>query len=238
MKKKFLKSAAGILLTCFLHFSCFSLSNTKFQNEFNSMVSQSKKINQYKLKVTQEFYSALRKKINYSYGTLLLEKPNKFRFEITKPRKELYVFNGKDFWKYIEEMNLAQHFNSNLPELGYISILADLTKLTKYYTVSEWENKLTTTQQINPKENSTSQILNTIPKYAKNSIYIQLIPKENSEQKVLYAVYDKSKKIITQLTIEHSSGNQSRFIFDTDAKSQMTADTFNFKIPQGIHVSD
>ncbi|MES2614750.1 MAG: outer membrane lipoprotein carrier protein LolA [Bdellovibrionota bacterium] len=171
----------------------------------------------FELNFDQELYSLLRDKTSKSQGSIKIKSPNKFRFEIHKPRSELYVSNGTDFWKYTPDLKHAQHLSSNSLELNYISLLTNPASIKTAYKISHWTTE-------NP------------PPESANCINIILEPKEEKQQKLLYVSLNVNGGFLNELRIVQMNGNKVRLLFQNSKDTTSNNDVFDFKPPQGIVV--
>lgn len=228
----------------FLNFFTYSaLANNKslekntnyeqiFEKKYLDTLKTATKQDFFSVKFKQEIYSALREKISPSDGILFIKKPNSFRFEILSPRQEIYVSNGKSFWKYIPELKHAQHLQANAHELGFVQLLTNLANIKKFYNVSPWKK----TNDTNEEKNSSPVKSDTPPPQNDDNIHLRLTPKEDKQQKVLYAVIQVKTGFIQELRIVQTNGNRTRLLFHEYSVKNMNEDVFQFKPPQGIVV--
>ncbi len=75
-------------------------------------------------------------KKNQSHGILVIQSPNKFRLEYSKPYKQIYVADGKRLWSYdedLEQVTVKTQANmlSNTPAM----VLSNPAELDKVYKV-------------------------------------------------------------------------------------------------------
>ena len=206
-----------------------------FETKYSETMKLAAKQESFTVNFKQEIYSALREKVSLSDGTLSIKKPFSFRFEISSPRKEIYLSNGKSFWKYIPELKHAQHLNATSNELGFVQLLTDLSNIKKFYDVQEWNSS---------KNKETKQDINTTlyvksdapPPQNDDDIYLRLLPKGDKQQKVLYAVIQMKTGFIQELRIVQFNGNRTRLVFEKHLSKQVSNEEFEFTPPQGIVV--
>jgi chaperone LolA len=84
----------------------------------------------------QRVQSETADKKNLSYGSLVVQSPNKFRLEYTKPYKQIYVADGKRLWSYdedLEQVTVKSQANmlTNTPAM----VLSNPAELDKAYKV-------------------------------------------------------------------------------------------------------
>ena len=83
----------------------------------------------------QRVLSEASEKKNLSYGSLVVQSPNRFRLEYNKPYKQIYIADGKRMWSYdedLEQVTVKTQANmlSNTPAM-VLSNPADLDKAYK-----------------------------------------------------------------------------------------------------------
>ncbi|MBX9703929.1 MAG: outer membrane lipoprotein carrier protein LolA [Silvanigrellaceae bacterium] len=187
------------------------------------------------MQFTQEFYSFLRKKSFLSEGILKLSPPNLFHWEIVKPRSEIYVSNGKDFWKYIPSLKHAQHLNAQSNELNFIQILSDFNSIFKHYHVTLWTDAEAKSLR-QPKNLAPVESEYPPEKQEKEKLYLKLNPLGDKHQKVLYAILDVKSGLINELRAVQLNGNRTRILFTYKDDKTIPLSEFNFVPPKGIAV--
>lgn len=205
-----------------------------FESKYLEILKKAAKQDYFSVKFKQEIYSALREKISPSDGILFIKKPTSFRFEIISPRQEIYVSNGKNFWKYIPELKHAQHLQANSNELGFVQLLTNLANIKNFYNVSQW--KKPEAKQTNEDINTPYVKSDTPPLQNDDDIHLRLIPKGDKQQKVIYAVIQVKTGFIQELRIVQSNGNRTRLLFHEYSPKILNESVFEFKPPQGIVV--
>ncbi|KAB8037778.1 hypothetical protein GCL60_11430 [Silvanigrella paludirubra] len=209
-------------------------TSKSFETRYTETMKLASKQEIFTVNFKQEIYSALRDKISLSDGVLSIKKPSSFRFEITSPRKEIYLSNGKSFWKYIPELKHAQHLNASSNELGFVQLLTDLSNIKKFYDVTEW--KKSEGKKAQHDINTSHVKSDTPPLQNDDDILLRLTPKGDKQQKVLYAVIQVKTGFIQELRIVQLNGNRTRLLFDTYSPKPVSNDLFEFTPPQGIVV--
>lgn len=202
-------------------------------NYLNTLKSASKQSN-FSVNFKQEIFSVLRDKTTSSNGILTIKKPTSFRFEITSPRQEIYVSNGKSFWKYIPELKHAQHLRANSNELGFVNLLTNLSHIKKYYEITEWTNE--EAKKLKQDINTAVVKSDAPPPQNDDDVHLKLVPKGDKQQKVLYAVIQVKTGFIQELRIVQLNGNRTRLIFSQYSPKSISDEVFEFTPPQGIAV--
>ncbi|WP_186645706.1 LolA family protein [Fluviispira vulneris] len=205
-----------------------------FDKTVQNVLNEASKQKFFLVEFTQSSFSLLRNKVTESSGLLYIKKPYSFRYEILKPRNELYVSNGKDFWKYIESLKHAQYLKNSAQELGFINILTNLAQIKKYYIVSEWTDE--EAKKLNHSANMSSLESDIPPEKNNDYILLKLVPKGDKQQKVLYARVQVKTGLIQELRIVQLNGNRIRLVFSNYSQKPISDDVFNFTPPQGIAV--
>ena len=187
------------------------------------------------------FTTSGRGKTRKSSGTLLFMKPNFFRWEVNNPKKEVYVNNEKDLWKYQEATKHAQRMAPGSVDLDFIDLVLKLNSLSKRYEVTEW----TPGPEANPKTVESKEVLPMVksavpPKVAdsekESTLFLTLKPKEDIGQDQIYAVLNEKQSLITELRIFYTNGNRTRIVFSEMENKPVKRATFDFAPPPGTAV--
>jgi outer membrane lipoprotein carrier protein len=204
----------SIFLICFCISSAYAVDIHK---KLNKAIKNAEGNKEFSVSFQQESYSSLRNKTVTSKGTLSVQSPNLFRFEVLDPYQELYVSDGLDFWKYVPNLKHAQHLKAGSAEFDFIKVLTNLGNVEKSYRISEW----------NPPSSLTL-----------NELAIKLDPIGDKNQKVLYAIVDVKTGFIHELHFVQLNGNRTRFVFTDYVRKQLPKKMFQFTPPSGIVVND
>jgi chaperone LolA len=208
--------------------------NNLFEKKYQEVIKAAAQYEFFSVQFKQDLYSSLRDKVIKSEGVLVVKKPNSFRYEVTSPRKELYVSNGHDFWRFVPELKHAQQFQMHSQNLGFINILSNLSRLSNFYEVSEWVG-----DQPQKTDNDTNDLAvksDLPPKQNDDLLYLKLLPKGDKQQKVLYAVIQVKTGFIQELRIVQLNGNRSRLVFANYSLKSILKEVFQFTPPKGIVV--
>ena len=162
----------------------------------------------------QEFYSALTKVTRKSKGTLDYLAPVSFRWEVQSPRKEIYVNNEKEFWKFQESTRHAQKLPSGALELDFIDLALRFTSLEKKY-------KLSSSKELKTGEKEFS---------------IELVPLKEENQKRILLALSETTKTVTQMKIFYKNGNTTLISFRKPVFDSKPASRFVFEPPKGTAV--
>lgn len=237
MSVKFLTTIVSIFITLVANASSHN-TESQFNKKLNEALGHAQTHKSFVVNFNQELYSAMRDKITKSNGILKIKAPHSWSFELQKPRAELYMSNGIDFWKYVPELKHAQYLkinpNDNSLELNYITLLTNPENIKKLYHISNWTQ-------------STSKILNDSrtlvpvksdfpPAESAQSVLIKLEPKGDKKQKVLYAILNVRTGLLIELRVVQLNGNRVRLLFSNVKEEDFDAKTFSFVPPQGIVV--
>lgn len=93
--------------------------------------------------------------LNQSQGKMSLERPGKFRWDVTAPNRQLIVTNGKKIWIYdadLEQLTI-RHFNQEAGEAPALLLSNTNETLTKDFRVDMSNNA--TTFLLKPKDKSS-----------------------------------------------------------------------------------
>lgn len=199
-----------------------------FNEKLSIALNNLQKHKSFEMEFQQEFYSALRDKITQSKGIVKIAAPDKFRFEIQTPRNEIFVSNGKDFWKYVPSLKHAQHLKSNALETSFLSLLTNPKLIERLYNISQWHQQEPTT--------TAKSTVDFPPTENNHNVSIKLDPKEDKEQKVLYAILNVREGILEELRVVQTNGNWIRLLFSNNKEANFSNAVFSFVPPQGIAV--
>ena len=179
----------------------------------------------------QEFFSSLRKKTRPSSGTLSFSAPRNFRWEVEKPRKELYVNNGKAFWKYSEATRHAQRLPASSVELDFVDLVLRLDSLTQRYDVAAWEPAAKKAG-----EKVAATLSDEPPAAADGMLLLTLIPKQEGNQEKIHLRVDSLKAEVREMRIAYRNGNRTRLVFEALKEGEVAAARFDFVPPAGTAV--
>ena len=74
-----------------------------------------------------------------SQGRMWLTKPNRFRWEVTAPNKQLYVTDGKTLWTYEADLLQAteQPLQLHVSQMPILLLSGQVSQLNKLFTVTQ-----------------------------------------------------------------------------------------------------
>lgn len=229
---------------CIFAVFCFKISNinakskTEIDAEFNKKLEPelhkiqkiSSQRKSFVVSFEQVTFSALRNRNKTQKGTLKYLAPKSFRWEITTPSLELYVSNGKDFWKYNELAKHAQKLPVNSGDLNFLEVIFNPETWPKNYVISAWTLK--------KEEKNNDADWENPPAVTDKNIALVLLPKEKSKLKSIRLVLDTDKVFISQIRLYYDNENKSKIDFSNFMEKQNNAADFNFTPPAGIAVDD
>ncbi len=72
-------------------------------------------------------------------GTLMIQKPNQFRWEVTQPNAQLFISDGKNLWNVEPDLEQATRskLTQNLSTTPLLLLSGDVTDLHKIFTVTQ-----------------------------------------------------------------------------------------------------
>ncbi len=195
--------------------------------KIQQLVSKRKAVS---LSFEQTRYKALLKKTVVEKGGLDFVAPQSFRWEIFSPLKEVYVSNGKVFWKYSEVAKHAQKLPGDTAELSVLDILFKPGSLEQNYRIEAWTTK-------NSEAAAGADVVSSEPPTSKpGTLLLALFPRVKSKQKALYVALDENKGYVTDLRILHENGNRVRTVFGSFSEKSIPASRFEFQPPPGTAV--
>ncbi|MFT3741516.1 MAG: outer membrane lipoprotein chaperone LolA [Gammaproteobacteria bacterium] len=143
-----------------------------------------------------------------SYGTMAIERPDHFRWQVTQPQPQLLIADGKHLWIYDEDLRQATRQkldtrNTNSPASllsGSVQDLADRFNVTQ-----------------------------TGPTY-------KLVPKQASDLFASVEL-TFSQGILTHMRLLDSLGNQTDFYFNqVQLDKKLNPGLFKFTAPRGVEI--
>lgn len=184
----------------------------------------------------QEFFSSLRKRTRRSSGVLSFLAPRNFRWEILKPTKELYVNNGKEFWKYTQATRHAQKLPASSVELDFVDLVLRLDSLSKRYDVAAWERNDNGAPAKKALGELPAELSDNPPPPADGMLLLALTPKVESSQEKIFLRVESKKAEVRELRIHYRNGNRTRIVFEALKESGVDAALFHFVPPPGTAI--
>lgn len=178
----------------------------------------------------QTRFKALVQKTIQERGSLDFATPRSFRWEVLTPAKEIYVSNGKDFWKYSELAKHAQKLKADNSDLAILDVLFKPGNLKNDYRIEPWTTS-------NADVGNGSQSVSALPPQAKSGkLLVALFSRAKSKQKVMYLVIDENKAFVDEVRIVHENGNRVRTVFGAISEKTISPSRFEFVPPAGTAV--
>jgi len=190
------------------------------------------------VKFKQNSYSDLRKRISPTdEGTFEWAAPHKFRWETVSQKKELYVSNGKDFWKYNETDNFAQKLPLSDSPLEFLDILTHPKSLKAKFTITKtsWE-KVDPTGRCPFVKDKGEPIASTKDSRKDNDRgrVFDVVPK-NDVKSVHYAVLlEDEPKMVKEIVIFNPLNSCTQLVFSKISYEDIPNDRFDFSVPKGV----
>lgn len=199
--------AFDVLVVCALFtspiFADPSQELTTLLNQFNAMTSQ----------FTQVLYDANGKPMQKSSGSMALQRPGKFRWEVYQPNPQLLIADGNTLWIYDKDLAQATHQkldqSSNSPAL---LLSGSIDSLQSRFTINYPKN-----------ENAPGQWFMLKPKN-KNDMFQWVELRFVKGSLADMRLYDN----LNTLTDFHFS--------KVKINPPLDASTFKFKAPKGVEV--
>lgn len=194
---------------------CFVCSNicaqavaTDLQNKLANLQNMSADFTQV---VSEESGQVLQK----TAGKMLLQRPNKFKWQTTSAPAQLIITNGKMLWIYDVELKQVtiKNFAASIKQTPLWFLLNSPKNLLKDFTVSKIKNNTTTINwyRLEPKNKGSNSI----------SILVGFL--KNNLQRVMF---------VNQL------GQKTMLLFTNIIVNKKVAENFNFIIPADVDVID
>jgi outer membrane lipoprotein-sorting protein len=203
--------------------------------ELEKIQKLTEKRTDFSVKFKQEVFSSLMNKVTPSKGTLDFVPPRMFRWEVERPkRREVYVNNEKDFWKYTEATRHAQRLPADAGELEFLDIILKPGTLAKRYQVNPWILESKPEKETTP---ATSAVMSDIPPApSPGTLLVKLVPREKTNQDRMYLVIQKQRGVIEELRVVYQNGNRTRVVFEDFAKGSVDKARFEFVPPPGTAI--
>lgn len=147
-------------------------------------------------------------------GTMALQRPGKFRWQVNQPNKQIIIADGDNIWIYDVDLEQAikQKMDAKYNVNPAMLLTGSITELQKYFTVTTL------------KTNKPGQWFELKPKQQQNTMF-QAIQIQFVNQQL------KSMLIIDNM------GNHSAIIFSNVVlNSQLKSALFKFVVPKGVDV--
>ena len=198
-------------------------SPEKITAQLQELQIKAGKVQSFKVKFEQQVFSALRKKTNRSEGELTFAKPRKFRWEILKPNKEVYVNNGEWFWKYVEKTKHAVRLPADSGELEFLDVIFQLDKLNNKF-------KIKTLASLTDVDNTASI------KCPANHTCVDLEPLQSGSQKNINLAIDRANGFVSTVSIAFRNGNRTLIRFSSFSSGKVNSEIFEFTAPPGTAI--
>lgn len=147
-----------------------------------------------------------------STGTLALQAPREFRWEVTQPYKQLIVADGGHVWLYDPDLEQVTVRRQSAAEAhSPLTVLTDLSQLDHEFKVTDMGHK-------------------------GGMAWLRLTPTEDNPQ-FAYADLGLAGNQLKQMRFRDQLGNVSAIVFsDWQRNPSLPASLFNFKPPKGADV--
>lgn len=159
----------------------------------------------------QKTYRALRKRTSKSNGRAFFSKPNKFRWILEEPKRDEWIFDGKELNHFFPARKEAISYSANINKgkdfRQIVDLVLNFDTLLKKYDIK-----------------SAEQIGEIVK--------IHLIPKNKGEILSADLSLDLKKNYISQLQLNFKQGNHTKLEFLNPVKKSIPASTFS--VPAGI----
>ena len=222
--------------------SCLAWADDGFDAQVRTVQNKLDALGSFAINFDRTVYSALRHKNTSSSGVLWVNPPHEFHIEITsKPgksrrdlesRKEIYIGNRKEVWKYVPTFQHAQRLPRKSLDQGAVALLARRQELTTHYRLTPWPQGGKACSS--PKTKSFAY--DAPPERTPGTLAVRLAPRHHSEEKVLYAVIDMQTGLLKDLRVIHSQESCARFTFSGYKARSFRTESFQFHAPPGIVV--
>ena len=210
MKKHFF----NFQIATFLWLTCCSIAHAQTPAEELSTLLNS--IHTMRATITQTVYDNHGKAIQQSFGRMALQRPGKFRWEITKPIPQIVIANGSRLWIYdpdLEQVTIR----------GLQRAAGDTPALLLSHNDNNIEKDFT---------------VKSVPKSSPDSRWFMLVPKDNDN---MFASVQMGflKNEINEMRLQDHLGHITRIQFkNAQMNASLAPSLFNFKPPANVDVID
>ena len=185
--------------------SLFAGKSTNKLRHFHKVVKS------FKASFTQTVYDENNKVVQSGKGKVVLLRPGKFRWDYSKPDKQLVISNGKKIWIYDEDLEQVT-IKTLAGTIGQTParVLSGIGSLDKNFKISDQGSE-------------------------NNIHWVRLVPKKKDSQfKMIRLGFAKSLKV---MELKDNIGQMTRIEFkNLTLNPSVTASLFTFKIPKGVDV--
>lgn len=196
---------------------------SKLLSELSDLQKKSAARSAVEAQFQQNVYSALRKRVTTSKGTLKYSIPLFFRWEITSPRSELYVKNDKWFWKYVASAKHAMRMPATSSELDFLDVIFNFETLPEKYLVEKIDKISVAELELN---------MSCLEKLS----CFKLTPKAQERHSNISVAIDRKTGLAKTIFIEFRNGNRTEISFSQYKKSQFGKRAFDFSPPPGTAI--
>jgi outer membrane lipoprotein-sorting protein len=152
-----------------------------------------------------------------------------------KPSNELYVNNGKEFWKYTEATRHAQKLPASSVELDFVDLVLRLDSLSQRYDVAPWvRQELPVAKKAGGELPAATS--DDPPPAVNGMLLLALTPKQEGTQEKIFLRVDDRKAEVRELRIRYRNGNRTRIVFEALKEGGVEASRFDFTPPPGTAV--
>lgn len=159
----------------------------------------------------QTVYDIEGKQLQHSTGEMLVSRPDRFRWETKQPDESLIVSDGKAVWlfdPFVEQVSVMK-FSAAVQNTPFLLITSSDEKIWGNYEILREGNSFTITSR-----------------------------KRDQRIESLRIIFD-ARSQISRFEVNEAQGQRSEFQLSSfNQTPAIKADTFNFKVPNGVTVDD
>lgn len=151
------------------------------------------------------------KKLQQSSGDMLVSRPDRFRWDTKQPDENLIVSDGSDVWlfdPFVEQVSVMR-LSTAVENTPFLLITSSDPKLWSHYEILKEGDSFTVTSR-----------------------------QKNQRIESLRIVFD-GKSQISRFEVNEAQGQRSEFqLTQFNQHPAIQADTFTFKVPDGVTIDD
>ncbi|MDO8954695.1 MAG: outer membrane lipoprotein chaperone LolA [Gammaproteobacteria bacterium] len=195
----FKKIAILLLSSCSIAFAANTVSLDSLLSNFQSLQANFVQVSQTQGQAPSQVS-----------GTLDIQKPNRFRWQISQPNPQLFVADGKNLWNYEEDLEqvTVSPISKQLSSTPMLLLSGEVTQLKSLFSIQ-----------------------------AMDPYHYQLTPKQpDSLLQSIVIGFDKDGKLAS-LMLTNNMGQITQIDFtDVKLNPALPASLFNFAPPAGVDV--
>lgn len=187
------------------------LSNNAMADDSAALKQRLSSLHEFSAHFTQKVFDAHGTPLQEGQGDMIIQRPNKFRWETKQPDESLIVSDGKSVWlfdPFVEQVTLM-NLSKAVIDTPFLLLSNTDEKIWSNYTIDQNGDAFTVTSK-----------------------------QRNQRIDSLRMVFNKSNQLIS-MEVNETQGQRSEFTLTSfNTHPTVKASTFTFKTPDGVTVDD